>query len=87
MARMNGARLDAVELFALLHDSRRVHDGRDCSRIVHGHRQVSDALGAGASVGDPQPGCMIRDLGLRAAGPRVPIRRRNQNGQEESEVG
>jgi len=29
MARVNGARLDVVELFALLHDSRRLHDGRD----------------------------------------------------------
>ena len=72
---------------AVLHDSQRFHDERERSRSVHVHRQVSDALGAGASVGDPQPGCMIRDLGLRAAGPRVPIRRRNQNGQEESEVG
>jgi uncharacterized protein len=29
MARANGARLDIVELFAFLHDSRRFHDGRD----------------------------------------------------------
>jgi uncharacterized protein len=29
LARTNGARADVVELFALVHDSRRVHDGRD----------------------------------------------------------
>jgi len=29
MARENGARLDVVELFAVLHDSQRFHDGRD----------------------------------------------------------
>ena len=29
MARVNGARLDVVELFALLHDSQRHHDGLD----------------------------------------------------------
>jgi uncharacterized protein len=29
MARDNGARLDVVECFALLHDSQRMHDGID----------------------------------------------------------
>jgi uncharacterized protein len=36
MARANGARLDVVELFALLHDSQRFHDGRDSEHGARG---------------------------------------------------
>jgi uncharacterized protein len=41
MARANGARLDVVELFALLHDSQRFHDGRDRE---HGARAADFTL-------------------------------------------
>ena len=41
MARVNGARLDVVELFALLHDSQRHHDGRDPE---HGERGADFTL-------------------------------------------
>ena len=41
MARANGARLDVVELFALLHDSQRRHDGLDRK---HGARGAEFAL-------------------------------------------
>ena len=36
MARENGARLDVVELFALLHDSQRHHDGLDRKHGMRG---------------------------------------------------
>ena len=40
MARDNGARSDVVECFALLHDSQRLHDGKD---EVHGQRAAGYA--------------------------------------------
>jgi uncharacterized protein len=41
MAQVNGARADVVELFALLHDSQRFHDGTDRE---HGARAADYVL-------------------------------------------
>ena len=47
LARVNGARLDVVELFALLHDSQRVHDGGDRH---HGARAAQFAMKTNGSL-------------------------------------
>ena len=52
MAKVNGAREDVVELFALLHDSRREHDGHD---LQHGPRAADFIAGLNGDYFDLEP--------------------------------